>query len=58
MLSCRLMLTTEKLMILLKYNWDVDRFARGTPARKRALLAGIDWGKYASLLHDLLLTSK
>jgi hypothetical protein len=52
------MLTVEKLLILLKSNWDEHRFLRGASAADRALMAGVDWGKYASLLQDLVLTSK
>lgn len=52
------MLTVEKLMVLINCAWDADLFARAGSAREKALLAGLDWGKYESLLHDLTLVSK
>lgn len=52
------MLTVDKLMLLLKFNWDDDLFIRGASATEKALMAGLDWGKYVSLLQDLVLVSK
>ena len=52
------MLTTEKLLILLRYNWDEDQFTQTASAADKALLGELDWDKYASLLQDLVLTSK
>ena len=52
------MLTVDKLKILLQCNWDEDLFARSGTGRHKALMADIDWGKYASLLQDLTLVSK
>ena len=52
------MFTVEKLMALLKFNWDQDLFERGGSAQEKALLTGIDWPEYAGLLQDLMLVSK
>ena len=52
------MLTTEKLLILLRFNWDAGQFEEHGSAAEKLLLTGIDWDKYASLLQDLLLVSK
>jgi hypothetical protein len=52
------MLTVEKLMILLNYNWDAYLFERTGSAAEKALLADLDWGKYELLLQDLVLVSK
>ena len=52
------MLTIEKLAVLLKFSWDEDQFMRGGSAAEKALLGDIDWGKYASLLQDLMLVAK
>jgi hypothetical protein len=52
------MLTVEKLMVLLRFRWDEKLFVCGASAPEKAVLAGFDWAKYASLLHDLTLVSK
>ncbi|HEX8328240.1 MAG TPA: hypothetical protein VF629_11915 [Hymenobacter sp.] len=52
------MLTVEKLRLLIQCNWDEDLFVRSASVQQKALLAGLDWGKYASLLQDLTLVSK
>ncbi|ALW85504.1 hypothetical protein AUC43_10620 [Hymenobacter sedentarius] len=52
------MLTVEKLMVLINCNWDDDLFARAASAREKALLADLNWGKYVSLLQDLVLVSR
>ncbi|MCI1186461.1 hypothetical protein MON38_03465 [Hymenobacter sp. DH14] len=52
------MLTTEKLLILLRFDWDEALFQQRGSAVEKQLLAGLDWDKYASLLQDLLLVSK
>ena len=52
------MLTAEKLLILLRYNWDEVRFRPTSSAADKPLLASIDWKEYASLRQDLLLVSK
>ncbi|GAA4049840.1 hypothetical protein GCM10022409_40710 [Hymenobacter glaciei] len=52
------MLTLEKLLILLRFNWDEALFQQSGSAADKLLLADIDWDKYASLLQDLLLVSK
>jgi hypothetical protein len=52
------MLTVEKLKILLQCNWDEDLFARAGSPSQQAFMAGIELGKYASLLQDLTLISK
>ena len=52
------MLTVEKLLILLRFNWDEEQFVQTASAADKALLGGLDWDKYASLLQDLMLISK
>lgn len=52
------MLTVEKLMIMLRFQWDEGLFMRGASVQEKALLTGLDWSKYASLLQDLTLVSK
>ena len=52
------MLTIEKLAVLLKFQWDAERFGPEGSAAEKALLADIDWDKYASLLQDLMLVAK
>ncbi|GAB3307092.1 hypothetical protein GCM10027511_18770 [Hymenobacter humi] len=52
------MLTVEKLRLLINCNWDEDLFARAASARQKALLADLNWGKYVSLLQDLVLVTK
>ena len=52
------MLTVEKLAVLLKFGWDENRFAQAGSAAEKALLADINWGKYASLSQDLMLVVK
>lgn len=52
------MLTVEKLLLLLRFNWDEERFVQTASAADKALLGELDWDKYASLLQDLMLISK
>ncbi|MCC3152687.1 hypothetical protein Q3A66_06735 [Hymenobacter sp. BT770] len=52
------MLTVEKLMILLKFNWDADLFLSGGSPQEKALMKGIGWAEYAGLLQDLMLVSR
>lgn len=53
-----MVLTIEKLLVLLRFNWDEAWFEQQGSAAEKQLLADIDWDKYASLLQDLLLVSK
>ena len=52
------MLNVEKLLVLLRFNWDNARFREQGTAPEKALLAGLDWDEYAGLLQDLMLVSK
>ena len=53
-----MMLTTEKLLLLLRFNWNEALFQQDGSVAEKQLLANIDRDKYASLLRDLLLVSK
>ena len=52
------MLTVEKLAILLNCRWDEALFIQSARNAEKALMANINWGKYASLRQDLMLVSK
>ena len=52
------MLTVEKLLVLLRFDWDEALFLQEAAPADKALLTDIDWSKYASLRQDLTLTSK
>ncbi len=44
--------------MLLKFGGDEDWLVRQGSAAEKALLVGVDWDKYASLLQDLMLVAK
>ena len=50
--------TVEKLLILLRCNWDKVLFHQTGSAANKQLLTDIDRDKYASLRQDLLLAPK
>ena len=52
------LLTIDQLAVLLKFGWDEDWFVGQGSAAEKTLLGDIDWGKYASLLQDLMLVAK
>jgi hypothetical protein len=52
------MLTEEKLDIYIRYNGDIDNWARGVKKKEKLIMSDNDWYVIAGLIQDLSIIKK
>jgi hypothetical protein len=52
------MITQDKLSLYIKYNGDIDHWARNSIAKEQLIMSDADWYMIDSLLQDLYLVKQ